>query len=114
MFKTISFVKEFVDIAIVYYIIYRLILILKGTKALHILGGVLLLAIITFLSKIAELDATFWLLQQFWFAGIFLLIVVFQPEIRNTLANLGSNPFGRVFVPSEYKFITEIMQAVRT
>ncbi len=113
MFKTISFVKEFVDIAIVYYIIYRLILILKGTKALHILGGVLLLAIITFLSKIAELDATFWLLQQFWFAGIFLLIVVFQPEIRNTLANLGSNPFGRVFVPSEYKFITEIMQAVR-
>lgn len=113
MSKTFYILKDFIDIAIVYYIIYRLILILKGTKALHILGGVFFLAIITFLSKITELNATFWLLRQFWFAGIFLLIVVFQPEIRNTLANLGSNPFGRVFVPSEYRFITEIMDSVR-
>jgi len=114
MFKSISFfIKDLIDIAIVYYIIYRLILILKGTKALNILGGVLLLAVITLLSKISGLDATFWLLRQFWIAGIFLLIIVFQPEIRNTLANLGTDPFGRIFVPNEYKFVIEIMQAVR-
>ncbi|NLH38697.1 MAG: TIGR00159 family protein [Elusimicrobia bacterium] len=114
MVRTAAFYfKEAIDIFIVYYIIYRLILILKGTKALHILGGVFLLAFITFLSKLAGLDATFWLLQQFWLAGIFLLIVVFQPEIRNTLANLGTNPLGRIIVPSEFRFISEVMDAVR-
>ncbi len=106
-------VKEVIDILIVYYIVYRLILILKGTKALQILNGFFLLAIITFLAKFAGLNATFWLLQQFWIAGIFLLIIVFQPEIRNTLANLGTNPFGRIIIPSEYKFLYEIIDAVK-
>ncbi|MEF3279899.1 MAG: diadenylate cyclase CdaA [Elusimicrobiota bacterium] len=113
MIKPVLYIKDIIDILIVYYIIYRLILILKGTKALHMLGGVFLLAIITFLSRFARLDATFWLLQKFWLAGIILLIVVFQPEIRNALANIGSNPFGRIFVPSEYKFIAEIISAVK-
>lgn len=114
MLKQISlYLKEVIDIFIVYYIVYRLLLILKGTKAIQVLWGVFFLAIITFLAKFANLNATFWLLQQFWIAGVFLIIVVFQPEIRNALANLGTNPLGRIFVPTEYQFITEIMSAVR-
>ncbi|MGC8867408.1 MAG: diadenylate cyclase CdaA [Elusimicrobiales bacterium] len=103
-----------VDILIVYYIVYRMLLIIKGTKAVQIVGGVFLLIIITFLSNVANLKATFWLLQQFWLAGVFMLIVVFQPEIRYALANIGSNPFGRVIVPIEYRFIYEIIKAIKT
>lgn len=108
-----SYILNVIDIVIVYYIVYRLLLILKGTRAVQIMGGIFLLALITFLSNIAGLKATFWLLQNFWFAGVFLLIVVFQPEIRNALANLGSDPFGKIILPREYNFIIEIIKALK-
>ncbi|OGS52373.1 MAG: hypothetical protein A3J79_03580, partial [Elusimicrobia bacterium RIFOXYB2_FULL_62_6] len=60
-----------------------------------------------------KLGATVWLLQQFWLAGILLLIVVFQPEIRVALANIGSNPLGRILMPQEYKFIAELMESIK-
>jgi len=68
--------------------------------------------VITSLTKIFNLGATVWLLQQFWLAGIFLLIVVFQPEIRAALANIGSNPLGRMLVSQEYRFIAELIEAI--
>jgi diadenylate cyclase len=102
------------DILAVYYIVYRLILLLKGTRAMQVLWGVFILAVVTAVAKLLHLEATVWLMQQFWLAGIFMLIVVFQPEIRFALANIGSNPLGRILVSQEYRFIPEMMEAVRT
>ncbi|GAB4028213.1 MAG: diadenylate cyclase CdaA [Elusimicrobiota bacterium] len=106
------FIKA-LDILFVYYIVYRLILIIKGTRAMQVVWGIFILILITFGAKALRFNATFWLLQQFWFAGVFLLIVVFQQEIRNALANLGTNPLGRVFVPQEYIFIPELISALK-
>ena len=110
----LHYLKNLVDIAAVYYIVYRLILLLKGTRAMQVIWGVFILAVITAVAKYLHLEATVWLMQQFWLAGMFLLIVVFQPEIRFALANIGSNPLGRVMVSAEYRFIGEMMEAVRT
>jgi len=109
----LNYLKNIVDIFVVYYIIYRLILLIKDTRAMHAVWGVFILAIITSLAKYSGLGASVWLLQWFWLAGIFLLIVVFQPEIRVALANIGSNPLGRLLMSQEYKFITELMEAVK-
>jgi len=94
--------------------VYRLILLLKGTRAMQVIWGVFILAVVTAVAKSMNLNATVWLMQQFWLAGIFLLIVVFQPEIRFALANIGSNPLGRVLMSQEYHFIGEMMEAVRS
>jgi diadenylate cyclase len=110
----LQYLKNLADIAAVYYIVYRLILLLKGTRAMQVIWGVFILAVITAVAKYLHLEATVWLMQQFWLAGMFLLIVVFQPEIRFALANIGSNPLGRVMVSAEYRFIGEMMEAVRT
>jgi diadenylate cyclase len=80
---------------------------------MQVLWGVFILAVITSLAKYTHLSSTLWLLQQFWVAGIFLLIVVFQPEIRVALANIGSNPLGRLMMSQEYKFIPELMEALK-
>ena len=109
----LNYVRNIIDILVVYYIIYRLILLVKGTRAMQVIWGVFILAIITSLAKYSHLSATLWLLQQFWVAGIFLLIVVFQPEIRFALANIGSNPLGRLMMSQEYKFIPELMEALK-
>ncbi|MEW5950774.1 MAG: TIGR00159 family protein [Elusimicrobia bacterium] len=106
------FIKT-LDLLLVYYIVFRLILIIKGTKAMQVVWGIFILILITFSAKALQFNATFWLLQQFWFAGVFLLIVVFQQEIRNALANLGTNPLARVFVPQEYIFIPELISAIK-
>ena len=108
------YAKNLADIAVVYYIVYRLILLLKGTRAMQVIWGVVVLAVVTSLAKYLNLTATVWLMEKFWFAGIILLIVVFQPEIRFALANIGSNPLGRVMVSQEYRFIGEMMEALRT
>jgi diadenylate cyclase len=110
----LNYLKTLADIFAVYYIVYRLILLLKGTRAMQVIWGVFILAVLTSLAKFLHLEATVWLMQQFWLAGIFLLIVVFQPEIRFALANIGSNPLGRVMVSAEYHFIGEMMEAVRS
>jgi len=81
---------------------------------MQVVWGVFILALITFSAKVLNLKATFWLLQQFWLTGVFLLIVVFQQEIRNALANIGSNPLGRVFMPHEYLFISELIESLKT
>ncbi|HNW43018.1 MAG TPA: diadenylate cyclase CdaA [Elusimicrobiales bacterium] len=110
----LRYVTNLADIFAVYYIVYRLILLLKGTRAMQVIWGVFVLAVVTSLAKYLNLAATVWLMQQFWLAGIFMLIVVFQPEIRFALANIGSNPLGRVMVSQEYKFIAEMIEAVRS
>ena len=107
------YLTNLADILAVYYIVYRLILLLKGTRAMQVIWGVFVLAVVTSLAKYFNLAATVWLMQQFWLAGIFMLIVVFQPEIRFALANIGSNPLGRMMVSQEYRFIGEMMEAVR-
>ncbi len=108
----LDYLVKILDILLVYYIVYRLILIIKGTKAMQVVWGIFILVLITFTAKAARFNATFWLLQKFWFAGVFLLIVVFQQEIRNALANLGTNPLGRVLVPQEFIFIPELISAI--
>ena len=110
----VNYLRNAVDIFVVYYIVYRLILLVKGTRAMQVIWGIFILAIITSLAKYAQVAATLWLLQQFWVAGIFLLIVVFQPEIRAALANIGSNPLGRLMMSQEYKFIPNMIAAIRT
>ena len=110
----LQYVKNLIDIAVVYYIVYRLILLLKGTRAMQVIWGVLILALVTAGAKALNLGATGWLMQQFWLVGMFLLIVVFQPEIRFALAYIGSNPLGRVMVSQEYRYIGEMMEAVRS
>lgn len=103
-----------VDILLVAYIFYRLMLLMRGTRSLQILQGILFLAAGTFLvSEIFHLPVTSWLLEKFWMAGIVILAVVFQPEIRSMLAQLGSQPFSRWLLPNQFEFIDEIMKALR-
>jgi len=109
----LKYVRYSVDVLVVYYIIYRLILLIQGTRAMHVVWGLLILSLITSITKGLHLTASAWLLQQFWLAGIFLLMIIFQPEIRSVLADLGSRPLGRILVSNEFEFIKELMDAVR-
>jgi len=101
------------DVLVVAYVIYRIMLFVKGTRAVQIIIGLLTLVVITFLARdVLGLATLSWLLEKFWFAAVLILAVAFQPEIRSALAQLGSHRWGRILLPSELGFIEEITKAV--
>jgi len=109
-----NFFVHVLDIAIVSYIIYRLLLLFRGTRTLQIFLGVVLLFVITVVSKILGLRSFHWILNQFWVAGIVLVAIIFQQEIRSVLAFIGTRPLKKFFVTDNVEFIKETFDAIRT
>lgn len=87
--------RDGVDIAIVTILIYQVIQLIKGSRALAVLTGLGLLTVLYFVSKHLGLYTLSWLLQ-YVFSSLFLLIVViFQADIRQGLGEMGANRFLR-------------------
>ena len=86
-----------VDIAIVYYLIYRLLLTIRGTRAAQMIVGLVLLLTSFFIAERLELLTVSWLFSNLTTSVIFLIIVIFQQDIRRALGRIGQNvlPFGR-------------------
>lgn len=104
--------QDLVDIAIVAIIIYRLLLIMKGTKAAQMLLGLGVLLIASFFAKYLQLYTIDWIIQSFWAQVVIVLIILFQPEIRRALAQMGESSFFRsMSVAEELKSLEEIVRA---
>jgi diadenylate cyclase len=100
------------DIAILSFLFYRVILIIKGTRAIQIILGILVILVLTVIARdILHLRALTWLLNNFWLAAVIIFAVVFQIEIRSVLAQIGSNIWGNSGNVKE-SYIKEIADAV--
>ncbi len=80
---------DVVDILIVSYVFYRGILLIRGTRAVQLLKGIIVLLMATGLSGLFHLQALNWLLNRVLEMGLFAIPVVFQPELRRALEQLG-------------------------
>jgi TIGR00159 family protein len=85
--------KDVIDILIVSYIFYNLYLLIKETRAEQLMKGILVLLAITRIAEILELQLLSWLLTHTIQAGMFALLIVFQPELRRILEYLGQTKF---------------------
>jgi len=86
--------SSIIDILIVAFVVYKLMLLIKGTRAVQLIKGLAVLLIATALSSMLNLDTMNWLLRQAMTALVVALPVVFQPELRRALEKLGR---GRLF-----------------
>ncbi len=82
-------IRDLVDIAIVAFVLYRVLLIFRGTVAIQMLAGLGLLMIAQLVSRQADLRSLSFVLENFWAFWVLALIVLFQPELRRTLAEAG-------------------------
>ena len=99
-FRTISFIY-IIDILIVAYIIYRIMKLLKDTSAERLIKGIIILVGIMLLASMLHLTMISWLLQQALNVGLFAIVVVFQPELRRLLEQIGKGNFSRLIVPAD-------------
>jgi len=77
------------DIAIVAFFIYRLIVFVQGTRLMILVRGVILFIALDLLAGFLGLGTVTWLLNQVITYGVIAMIIVFQPEIRQALESLG-------------------------
>jgi diadenylate cyclase len=82
-----------IDIAIVAFVLYRLMLLIKGTRAVQLLKGLAVLVVATAASSLLQLYTLQWILKQAMTALIVALPIVFQPELRRALEKLGGGRF---------------------
>src|SRR4051812_30146981 len=85
--------QDLFDIALVFLVTYRLLLLIRGTRALQVLMGLLVLLGALLLSERLRLYVFNYVLKQVFDYLFIIVVVLFQDEIRRALANIGRGPF---------------------
>lgn len=92
----IKIVLLLLDVLIVLYLAYAVIKMLKGTRAMQLLKGIALLLIINALSEFLSLNILHYILNSIMTYGVLLIIVVFQPELRKALEQVGNTNIKKI------------------
>ena len=96
--------RDIVDIIIISYLLYRLILIIRGTRAEQLVKGLIVLLLAMVVSDQLGLDALNWTLRQIMTVGLIAIPIVFQPELRKALEQLGR---GKIFKNTSWDWQSE-------
>ncbi|TDL30783.1 TIGR00159 family protein [Jeotgalibacillus sp. S-D1] len=83
-----------VDILLVWFVIYKLITVIRGTKAVQLLKGIFVIVIVRGFSELLGFNTLAWMMEQVMLWGVLGVIIIFQPELRRALEQLGR---GRLF-----------------
>ncbi|HUP56757.1 MAG TPA: diadenylate cyclase CdaA [Bdellovibrionota bacterium] len=103
---------DLLDVGIVAFIVYRVLLLIKGTRAMQMLTGLGILGIGFYISSTFELFTTHWLLSYFFDYLILIVIVLFQDDLRRALTHVGKNPFfAGASAEEEREMVDEIARA---
>jgi diadenylate cyclase len=113
----IDYLSNAIDILLVWYVIYKLLMVIRGTKAVQLLKGIFVIVIIRTIAGFAGLDTLSWIMQQALTWGFLAVIIIFQPEVRRALEQLGR---GRIFSRSaiqedeeQRKIIDALVKSIR-
>jgi diadenylate cyclase len=103
---------DLLDIALLSVLFYYLLLIIRGTKSVQLLKGLIILFMATFLSRILDLRTLNWILEKVLAFGALALLIIFHPELRNALVKIGeSGSFEKAAGLSKEK-VDEIVRAI--
>ena len=94
----IDILLALLDIAVVSFLFYKFFQLVRGTRALQLLKGLFVFFLLTVLSRLLQLETIHWLLQTAQLSLAVAIPVVFQPELRRALEQLGRG--GRLFSDS--------------
>lgn len=111
-FDLLDLLRLGIDIALVWYVIYKLMMLIRGTKAIQLLKGIAVVLLVWALSNVLNLQTLLWLTNQAIIWGFLAIIILFQPEIRRALEQLGrGNLFSRS-ARSEEELISNQIESI--
>jgi len=107
-------VQDSVDILVVALGVYWLLLLIRGTRAVQMLVGLLLLIAASAASKLFDLSTLSWILEHFLGSAVLIIIVLFQHDIRRALARVGRGFFPAASEREESQMLEEVVRAAQT
>lgn len=111
-FSTATWI-DWIDIALLSYLTYRVLLLIRGTRALQSLVGLGILAVVYLISDRVGLQSIHWLLDRLFVYVVIALLILFQEDIRRVLARAGSPIMLRSSgSPADANLREEVIQAV--
>ncbi len=98
------------EIFFIWALIYYLIRFLQGTRALQVLMGLIILAVVFNIAKMLKLNIINWVLTKLFAVGVVAFLIIFQPELRRALARIGQNTLAGGFL-KKGGTVDELIQA---
>jgi uncharacterized protein (TIGR00159 family) len=106
--------QDLLDIVVVTVVLYWILLLIRGTRALQMVFGLVVLGAAYLLAQGTELNTLGWILENFLGSIVIVIVILFQNEIRRALALVGSNPLTGSSPREQEHLIGEIVKAVTT
>lgn len=103
--------NDIIDILLVSFIMYQLFLLIKETRAIQMLNGLILIFFLVFLSNVLGLATMSWILTGLSAVWIIAFFIVFQPELRRVLVELGQNKLFKVIFKEHKILYKELKEA---
>lgn len=88
-----GYLSRIVDIILVWFVIYKLIMVIRGTKAVQLLKGIFVIITVWFVSDLFNLNTLRKMMETVIYWGFLAIIIIFQPELRRALEQLGRGRF---------------------
>lgn len=88
-YTPVNIIFSLIDVLLVWFVIYKLLTLIRGTKAVQLLKGLFVIIIARILTNIFGLDTLGWMIQEVIKYGFLAIIIIFTPEIRRALEQLG-------------------------
>ncbi len=85
--------KNIFEIVIIAFLVYEILIWIKSTRAWNLLQGILVILAFTFSAAVLHLDTILWIFEKIATIAVMALIIIFQPELRKALEQLGSRNF---------------------
>lgn len=113
-YKFLKFtIIDLIDVTVVAAILYKFLSLMKGTRAAQMITGLTLLFVLAFFAYWFQLQGVMWLFTNLATVGFVVLVILFQPEIRGVLAQIGHSRIVRFFYRTEESVsVDEITRAV--
>ncbi|OHW62122.1 DNA integrity scanning protein DisA [Andreesenia angusta] len=112
-------IRDLIDMGIVAFVIYKIFMLIRETRAEQLLKGILILLVVTQLSKSLELYTIYWTLEKTMNYGVIAIFIVFQNELRKGLEYIGRTKFFTDSIVNSdaeagEKVVEELMETIRS
>lgn len=87
--------QDILDILVVAFVFYQVISIIRGTRSVQMVLGLLVITFVYFMATVLDLATLMWLMKTFLSSIFLIVIIVFQQDIRRALTQVGKTPFQR-------------------
>lgn len=112
-FSTIR-LTDIIDILLVTFLFYKLITVIRSTRASRIAKAIVLFLLLTWVTNIARLNTMYFILSRILELGFIALLIMFQPELRRLLERLGSRSIRELVAAEEERSVDHAIRAVVT